>query len=684
VADFGGRYRRVKLLGAGGMGEVWLALDEELGDRPVAIKVMQSRMLASAEDVARFQREMRLASWMQHPNIMTVFTTGTDSGIPFMVMEYLQGRDLSKAPPNRDPGHVARIGRDTCAALAYAHGQGVVHRDIKPGNLFLCDTGPVKVTDFGIAKAVSGTRLSATGTLIGTFPFMAPEQWLGEPAAFSNDIWAVGCVLYELLSGRLPREYGTPTEYVAAAARHQPVPPLPTAVSMPAWLADAVMAMLQEDPRRRPTAGECLQILSEPLEQSSPQPAPRPAPSTAAAAPAIPQTSRSRYGQSSHPPQPAPRPAAVPAPAPGPAPASRTMRPARSWRRLITAAAVAAAVIWTAATYAPGWLSSGPAWVPGTGTLYVIDSAGMSSVDLKTGNVHELINGTFGDNTIFTPVRLAGIALSPRGDTAYVAENYNVSAGACACLLPVNLATGASGKATAIDASAPAAGDTQVVLSRDGKTAYVVSGSGVVPVNVAAGTKGTTIPAGNASSLIAISSDGRFLYVTTDRNRDLVRVSLASGSSDAPISVGSTIGAIAAGPDGMVYAYDNAGISAINATAGRIASTLRATWHEDDTYGPSAMAITPDGTTAYVNATDGVIPLSLRTMQAAKLIDVAQASGVRTDHVTVSAIVASPDDKGVYVGTTDGSVYPVSRASNQVGKPWDMRKSYIYSMAVTR
>jgi serine/threonine-protein kinase len=193
------------------MGEVWLALDEQLGDRPVAIKVMHTRMLASSEDVARFQREMRLASRMQHPNIMTVFTTGTDNGVPFMVMEYLQGRDLSKVPPNRDSDHVARIGRDTCAALAYAHGQGVVHRDIKPGNLFLCDTGVVKVTDFGIAKAISGTKLSATGTLIGTFPYMAPEQWLGEPAAFSNDIWAVGCVLYELLSGRLPREYTTPT-----------------------------------------------------------------------------------------------------------------------------------------------------------------------------------------------------------------------------------------------------------------------------------------------------------------------------------------------------------------------------------------------------------------------------------------------------------------------------------------
>ncbi|MGH3247470.1 MAG: YncE family protein [Trebonia sp.] len=308
----------------------------------------------------------------------------------------------------------------------------------------------------------------------------------------------------------------------------------------------------------------------------------------------------------------------------------------------------------------------------------------MSSVNVKTGNVHQLASGTFGGNTIFNPTRLAGIALSPRGDTAYVAENYNVSVGACACLLPVNLATGASGKAIAIDASAPAGGDTQVVSSADGKTAYVVSGSGVVPVNVAARTKGTAIPVGNASSLIAISPDGRFLYVTADGNRELVRVSLTSGSSGAPIRVGSTIGAISAGPDDMVYVYDKAGISAIKTTAGRITSTLKATWHEGD-YGPSAMAITPDGTTAYVNASDGVvIPLSLRTMQAGKPIALAQASGAVSDAGTVSAVVASPDGKGVYVGTASGAVYPVSVAGNRVGKPWDLNTSYIYAMAVAR
>jgi serine/threonine protein kinase len=267
VADFGGRYRRVGVLGSGGMGEVWLAHDEELGGRPVAIKRMHSRLLADAEDVARFQREMRLAARMQHPNIMTVFTTGTDNGIPFMVMEYLEGEDLGKASRIWGADEAARVGRATCGALEYAHGMGVVHRDIKPGNLFLCNTGQLKVTDFGIAKAVSGTSLTATGTLVGTLPYMAPEQWLGEAAAFSNDVWATGCVMYELLSGQPPRTYASPTEYVAAAARREAVPPLQPGGSTPAWLADAIMAMLEPDPRRRPSAAECVQLLSDPPVQ---------------------------------------------------------------------------------------------------------------------------------------------------------------------------------------------------------------------------------------------------------------------------------------------------------------------------------------------------------------------------------------------------------------------------------
>jgi eukaryotic-like serine/threonine-protein kinase len=244
------------------MGEVWLAYDEELGDRPVAIKVMRSGLLTACAPLARFQREMRLASRMQHSNIMTVFTTGSDQGVPFMVMEYLQGSDLGKLSAGWSHNDIARIGIETCSALAYAHSlePGVVHRDIKPGNLFICDSGTVKVTDFGLAKAVTETGLSAAGSVFGTLAYISPEQWLGAPVAFSDDIWGAGCVLYELLSGRLPRSYRTPTDYLAAAARRECVAPLPDTV--PAGLANAVLAMLHTDPLNRPTASQVVELLS--------------------------------------------------------------------------------------------------------------------------------------------------------------------------------------------------------------------------------------------------------------------------------------------------------------------------------------------------------------------------------------------------------------------------------------
>ena len=276
MANFGERYELIRRIGSGGMGEVWLAHDEQLANRPVAIKIMHQHMLPNAGDVARFEREMRFAAMMDHPNIVTVYTTGTCDGAPYMVMEYLRGHDLKSALSGGDAERIAAIGQDICSALAYAHGKGVIHRDIKPGNLFLCDTGQVKVTDFGIARAVGGTTLSSAGVLAGTFAYLPPEQWRGEPPAFSNDIWAVGCVLYRLLSGRPPRVFSDAAEYAAAAMRGDPIPDLRDITGAPAWLAAAVMAMLAADPARRPAADDCVQLLSG---ATLPAPVPdRPAP----------------------------------------------------------------------------------------------------------------------------------------------------------------------------------------------------------------------------------------------------------------------------------------------------------------------------------------------------------------------------------------------------------------------
>jgi eukaryotic-like serine/threonine-protein kinase len=262
VANFGERYELIRRIGSGGMGVVWLAHDEQLASRPVAIKIMHQHMLPNGGDVARFEREMRFAAMMDHPNIVTVYTTGTYDDAPFMVMEYLRGNDLEKALPGGDAERIAGIGRDICTALAYAHRMGVLHRDIKPSNLFLCESGQVKVTDFGVARAVGGTTLTTAGVLVGTFAYMSPERWRGEPPAFSNDIWSVGCVLYRLISGTLPRAFPDATDYAVAAMRDDPVPDLRDISDAPGWLTGPVMAMLAVDPAIRPTAGECAHLLS--------------------------------------------------------------------------------------------------------------------------------------------------------------------------------------------------------------------------------------------------------------------------------------------------------------------------------------------------------------------------------------------------------------------------------------
>jgi len=261
VAKFGERYELIRRVGAGGMAEVWLAHDEQLAGRPVAIKIMHKHMLPNEDDVARFEREMRFAALMAHPNIVTVYTTGTCDGAPFLVMEFLRGHDLEKALPGADPERIAGIGRDICSGLAYAHREGVIHRDIKPANLFLCESGQVKITDFGVARAVGETALS-NAVLVGTFAYMPPERWRGEPSAVSGDVWAAGCVLYRLICGRTPRLLPDVGHYAAAATRGEPVPDLRDITDVPDWLAGPVMAMLADDPALRPTAAECVRALS--------------------------------------------------------------------------------------------------------------------------------------------------------------------------------------------------------------------------------------------------------------------------------------------------------------------------------------------------------------------------------------------------------------------------------------
>ncbi|MFA1543443.1 serine/threonine-protein kinase [Actinomadura monticuli] len=258
----GGRYRLVRRLGEGGMGEVWEAQDETL-DRRVAVKVIS--MLGGggsrgSEARARFLREARITARLQHPHIVTVHDlgeSGPENGdAPFLVMELVRGEGLDAKLARGDVSlpEAARWGAQICEALAEAHAAGVMHRDVKPSNVFITHTGAVKVLDFGVARAAdpyaTADRLTRTGFIVGTPPYMAPEQARGHPEP-GSDLYALGCLLFELITGRLPFQAPDGVGYLTAHLSEEP--PVPSAVrpGIPAaW--DALLGrLLKKDPAGR-------------------------------------------------------------------------------------------------------------------------------------------------------------------------------------------------------------------------------------------------------------------------------------------------------------------------------------------------------------------------------------------------------------------------------------------------
>jgi serine/threonine-protein kinase len=204
-----GRYRVTGLLGRGAMGVVYLGHDTAI-DRPVAIKTIHRRLLQGEEGeewLARFHREVRAAGRCLHPNIVTVFEYGEEAGAPYIVMEYVQGRELRDYLKDRQPlplANAVAVIVQVLQALGHAHASGVVHRDIKPGNIILLADGQVKVTDFGIARLDTVGHLTQDGMTVGTPGYMAPEQFRGEEADRRADLYAAAVVLFELLTGLRP------------------------------------------------------------------------------------------------------------------------------------------------------------------------------------------------------------------------------------------------------------------------------------------------------------------------------------------------------------------------------------------------------------------------------------------------------------------------------------------------
>ncbi|SRR5581483_11723314 len=201
-----GRYRLVRLIDRGGMAEVWEGKDEIL-DRPVAIKVLHPRLAGDEQFQERFRLEAVAAARLAHPNVVATFDTGMDDGVAFIVMELVVGRTLREVLREEGPLPVAKavaIAAAVADALHYAHEAGVVHRDVKPGNILIGSDGRVKVADFGIAKAATDQDLTQQGALLGTAKYLAPEQVAGQPQDRRADVYGLGVVLYEMLTGRAP------------------------------------------------------------------------------------------------------------------------------------------------------------------------------------------------------------------------------------------------------------------------------------------------------------------------------------------------------------------------------------------------------------------------------------------------------------------------------------------------
>ncbi len=260
-----GRYALQARLGHGGMGEVWRGVDERLG-RPVAVKVLGEH-LADPERLARFRREAELTARLQHPGITVVHDVGSDNGQPFIVMELLHGRDLAamlaQAPCGLPIDAALTLAVQAAEALQAAHAGHVIHRDLKPANLFVLDSGQLKICDFGIAWAVDATtHLTPTGQAFGTPAYMSPEQCRGEHVDERSDLYSLGCVLYELLTGRRPFAGGWPLAIIFQHLNAVAADPRTIRPEIPQELDDLVLDLLAKDPARRPAgAGQVIAAL---------------------------------------------------------------------------------------------------------------------------------------------------------------------------------------------------------------------------------------------------------------------------------------------------------------------------------------------------------------------------------------------------------------------------------------
>jgi eukaryotic-like serine/threonine-protein kinase len=304
------RYRLDEVIGRGGMSTVYRATDLSL-DRVVAVKVAMDPLLERDPVYAsRFKREARAAAGISNSGVATVYDAGADGPTRYIVMEYVEGRDLAALLRDEGPlapNRAAGIAEQVADTLAAAHAAGIVHRDIKPGNVMVTPDGHVKVLDFGIARTTDGVNLTQTASVLGTAPYMSPEQAMGQPADARSDIYSLGCVLYEMLTGKPPFMGDLPAAVLHQHVRVAPKSPRAVNPNVPPALDALVLEMLAKSPDDRPqTAAEVRDRLAG-LDSTTAATTPLP--------PAPPPTMRTVPLR--------------PAPAPDPVPPTRAVTPPR-------------------------------------------------------------------------------------------------------------------------------------------------------------------------------------------------------------------------------------------------------------------------------------------------------------------------------------------------------------------
>src|SRR5262245_7125127 len=250
---FSNRYLIERELAQGGMAEVYLAHDQLL-DRRVALKALFPEYAREPSFVERFRREAQAAANLNDQNIVAIYDWGNESGTYFIVMEYVEGqslRDLIRAEGPVDPTRSADIGAEIAGALASAHRNGVVHRDVKPGNVVITQSGTVKVTDFGIARAGTSDALTQTGSVMGTATYFSPEQAQGLPVDGRSDVYSLGVVLYEMTTGVVPFTGDSPVAVAYKHVREDPIKPMERNAPSPADLEQIILAAMAKDPDLR-------------------------------------------------------------------------------------------------------------------------------------------------------------------------------------------------------------------------------------------------------------------------------------------------------------------------------------------------------------------------------------------------------------------------------------------------